>query len=98
MVIENQNDVWLIYDNLSLCIRNDLSRMSISYVGEDSIVFTDVAKCTPRQLLAFIEDIEKDTIRLQDLWYKENIERRKQRILFLQLQKRCFRKCRHSWM
>ena len=97
-VIENQNDVWLIYDNLSLCIRNDLSRMSISYVGEDSIVFTDVAKCTPRQLLAFIEAIEKDTIRLQDLWYKENIERRKQRILFLQLQKRCFRKFRHSWM
>lgn len=97
-VIEYQDDVWLIYDNLSLCIRHDLSSMSISYVGEDSVVFTDVAKYAPRQLLAFIEAIEKDTIRLQDLWHKEKIERRKQRIWFLQLQKRCFRKFRLSWM
>ena len=96
--IENQDDVQFIYDNLSLCIRHDLSSMSISYVGEDSVVFTDVDKYAPRQLLAFIDAIEQDTIRLQDLWHKEKIERRKQRIRFLQLQKRCFRKFRLSWM
>ena len=93
-VIENQDDVQFIYDQLSLCIRHDLSSMSISYVGEDTVVFTDVAQYAPRQLLAFIEAIEKDTIRLQDLWRKDNIKRRK----FLQLQKRCFRKFRNSWM
>ena len=97
-VIENQDDVLFIYNNLSLCIRYDFSIMSISYDGEDSVVFTDVAKYAPRQLLAFIEAIEKDIIRLQNLWHKENIERRKQRIWFMQLQKRCFRKFRLSWM
>ena len=97
-VVENHDDVWFIYDNLSLCIRHDLSSLSISYDGEDSVTFTDFAKYASRQLLAFIEAIEKDTIRLQNLWHKEYIERRKQRIWFLQLQKRCFRKFRLSWM
>lgn len=97
-VIENQDDVWFIYNNLSLCIRYDFSSMSISYDGEDAVVLTDAAKYAPRQLLAFIEAIEKDTIHLQDLWQKENTECRKKRIWFLQLQKRCFRKFRFSWM
>ncbi len=97
-VFENQDDVRFIYNNLSLCIRYDFSIMSISYDGEDSVVFTDIAKYAPRQLLAFIDAIEKDTIRLQNLWQKEKIERRKQSIWFMQLQKRCYRKFRLSWM
>lgn len=43
-VIENQDDVRFIYNNLSLCIRYDFSIMSISYDGEESVAFTDVAK------------------------------------------------------
>ena len=62
----------LVYDNVTLDIREDMSSMGIAYIGNNATVIDNLQKCDAFQLSEFVMALECDIPKWKHLWVADD--------------------------
>ena len=71
-VIRNSEHIRLVYDNVTVELRHDLSSMQIVYNSDYQLTLDDLSSYDVHQLAEFVLSLERDIPRWRHIWMAEN--------------------------
>ena len=87
----------VIYNNVSVTLENDLSRMDIAYNSDFQMSFPDISSCDLHQVSEFILALERDIPKWKHIWIASD-KLRKEKKKIVDRQKSAMREFRSRWM
>lgn len=72
-VIKKDKRICMVYDNVTIELRHDLSAMQIVYNSDYQMTFNKLSSCDVHQLSEFILSLERDIPKWRYIWIAQNI-------------------------
>lgn len=95
-VIRNSEHIRLVYDNVTVELRHDLSSMQIVYNSDYQLTLDDLSSYDVHQLAEFVLSLERDIPRWRHIWMAEN-KVSKMRLRMEERMKSIMREMRTVW-